>query len=809
MKRTHLIYAFIFLSLFIIPVYAGETEDMFIPQSSPIYNDFHQMAEEGLIKSVPAEQFLISPMTEYDAAGYVVEAAAQYAQAGGAQETGAGTSAKLKQYFDTYKKKAFEIYGKTMEMRNKLANIETLLKSPDIKSFDVTLDEAKVTMFDVESEFAKTTFRGVPPFKVMGELQVRWQDVESFGISHVHQTSLGGTMMSLWTEGIVSPDVGFKLNLNFERPADEADKGDSYAEYWGTGQRFLDKYTIYLNLYGWQINTGFFWEDITPFIAKGILSDRPAFFDRDPYVLEETTKGHFENAFLHSFIKRGDIWSMHSFYGAEFMNMALPGGGRVKVMGGKAEKFDENWDKLFLYEFAGRFTQPIDIGIFNGSEASLNFFNTSNEKAEIETLAPAQPTDNFPPSPDGYIQEATIVGGDAKLRLFNVFNINGEFEHADTFSYLLKQKAGVFLMNGGQYGYLPRYHQEGTALFLDGLIKKILPVELELKYTRLDPDYLANASAVNDTANRKVNTALNGVDIKWDSYAGDPTLLYNNISRLDARASIEMPVSAGFINLSYGNASQIKPTDNLVYADHYLFGNRLTGAMWWHLFFSQYGNAVSGRDNGFYAYNAIDNPEIPGSGKGLRYLFTDKWLTNKEMIKSTDPNSASGADQSVKFSSNASVEFKLSLHKILSAMGIQSNNLFLEVYDELNTLRPGSDVMPTFDPDTLFSQNIFDSFIVYNMTRKTNIMFEYAFERWSTRHSWVAYQVNALSPTGYDYRNLPIDYMDQNFGVGFDYDFAPRTSLYIRIKRFMHDDMVVPTQSFNGWYLGFEIKNFF
>src|ERR1035437_938511 len=633
MKRTHLIYAFIFLSLFIIPVYAGESEDMFIPQSSPIYDDFYQMAEEGLIKSVPAEQFRISPMTEYDVAGYVVEAAAQYAQAGGAQEVGAGTSAKLKQYFDTYKAKAFEIYGKTMEMRKKLANIETLLKSPDIKSFGESLDEAKSTMFDVESDYALTTFRGVPPFKVMGELQVRWQDVESLGVSQVHHTSLGGTMMSLWTEGIVSPDVGFKLNLNFERPADEADKGDNYAEYWGTGQRFLDKYTIYLNLYGWQVNTGFFWEDITPFIAKGILSERPAFFDRDPYVLEETTKGHFENAFLHSFIKRGDIWSMHAFYGAEFMNMALPGGGRFKIMGGKAEKFDElKWDKLFLYEFAGRFTQPIDIGIFNGSEASLNFFNTSNEKAEIETLAPALPDNNFPPSPDGYIQEATIVGGDAKLKLFNVFNINGEFEHADTFSYLIKQNASVFQMNGNQYGYLPRYHQEGTALFLDGLIKKILPVELELKYTRLDPNYLARASAINDTATRAVNAANDGVDIKWDSYAGDPTLLYNNTSRLDARASIEMPVSIGFINLCYGNASQINPTDNQVYADHYLFGNRLTGAMWWQMFFSQYGNPVVGRDNGFLAYNAMDNPEIlkvPGAvGTGLRYLYTDLWIVH-------------------------------------------------------------------------------------------------------------------------------------------------------------------------------------
>lgn len=801
MKRTRLIYAFIFLSVFIIPAYAGEAEDMFIPQSSVVYEDFYQIAQAGLIKSVPAEQFKISPMSEYDAAGYMVEAAAQYAQAG-SSSVSPGMAAKIKKYYEVYKKKAYELYGKTMEMRKKLANVEKLLKSPNIKSFDETLDDAKSTMFEVENEYSKTTFRGVPPFKVMGELQARWQDVETFGISHAHHTSFGGTMMSLWTEGIVSPDVSFKLNLNFERPADEAKK-NLFGEYWGTGQRFLDKYTINLNLYGWQVNTGFFWEDITPFIAKGILSDRPALFDRDPYVLEETTKGHFENAFLHSFVKRGDIWSKHGFYGVEFMNMALPAGGRLKVMGGKAEKFDEQYDKLYLYEFAGRFTQPIDIGIFSGSEVSLNFFNTSDEKSEIETLAPPGPTTDFPPSPDGYIQSATIAGGDTKIQILDNFTLSGEFEHADTYSYLLKQATSVFVG-----GYLPRFHQQGTAMFIDGLIKKIIPINLDFKFTRIDPGYIANASAINDSTNRKVNTAGDNVDLKWDTYAGDPTLLYNNMSRLDVRATIEMPVSMGFINLCYGNASQINPTSNHVFVDHFLFGNRLTGAMWWQMFYSQYGYPVSGRDTGFYSYNAIDHPEAGGAGTGMRYIFTDKWLTNKEMIKSVDPNSTADAEQSLKFSSNASVELKFSLHKLLASMGIPSNNLFLEVYDELTTLRDGADMMPTFDPATLFSQNIFDSFIIYNVTRKTSLMFEYAFERWSTKHSWVAVATGS-TPTGYTYLQIPIDYLDQNFGVGFDYDFAPRTSLYLRVKRFMHDDAVVKAQSFNGWYLGFELKNFF
>ncbi len=803
-KRDSVKFLLVIFSFFVIsPAFAALDNPVIIPQSEGIYEDFYQMAQAGLIKSVPADQFRYAAMSDYEAAGYVVEAMNLYAQAG-APKTSSGMAAKLQKYFAIYRAKAFEIYGKTMEMRKQLKKVEGLVKSPDIKGFDEVLDEAKDTMPDVEEEFKNTTFRGVPPFKVMGMLMARWQDVEAFGIAPAHHTSLGGTVMSLWTEGIVSSDVSFKLNLNFERPANEAEKGD-FPEYWGTGQRFLDKYTINLTLWGWQVNTGFFWEDITPFIAKGNLSDRPAFFDRDPYVLEETTKGHFENAFLHSFIKRGDIWSMHGFYGVEFANMALPWGAKFKIMGGKAEKFDERYDKLYLYEFAGRYVQAIDFSVLSGSQVAFNFFNTSNELAEVQTLAPGVPGPNYPVKPFAYLQSATIFGGDAKIKLFNTLSINGEIEMGDLYSYLPKP------FDAYPGFYPPKYHQQGPALYLTGILKDLIPVDLELKYTFIDPNYVAQASAVNDTTSRTVNATGKGVEMTWNTYAGDPTLMYNNMSRIDARASIELPAAFGFLNLAYGTASQVTATTNNVFVDHFIFGNRLTGAMWWQLFFSQYGYPVDGRDVGFYSYNAMDHPAIPMKGTGYRYIFTEKWLSNKEMIRSKDPNT-SFKETSLKFTTNISAELKLSIHKMLGAMGIQSGNIFLELYGELNSLRPGSDMMPTFDPDTLFSQNLINTFIIWNNTRKSSLMFEYSIERWTTKHSYVAVApttITPATPTGFLYANIPIDYFDQSIGAGFDYDFAPRTQIAVRVKKFMHNDLVVKKQSFDGWYLGLELKNFF
>ncbi len=787
MKKIAVIVAAFFV--FSIPLTAEISEDSIISRTGSIYDDFYMMASAGLIKSAEPESFRYSPMTGYDAAKYIVEAANNlYAYKG---DDKSSYREKLLKYYKIYRKKAFEIYNKTMEMREEIKKVEKILETPQVEELREVVEEAGSTMIDIEKEFQKTTFRGVPPFKVMGMLNARWQDVEAFGVAPVHHTSLGGTFMQLWTEGVVNDDISFKLNLTFEKPADEAEKGD-LPEYWGTGQRFLDKYTINLNAYGWTISTGFFWEDITPFVAKAILSERPALFDRDVYALEETTKGHYENAFLHAFVARGDIWSKHGFMGVRVrnLNLKLMDGlkNRTKIMAGKAEEFDERYDKLYLYEYALRTSFLFDLPVMTGNEFSLNFFNTSNEQSEIETLAPDTPTDNYPKKPEGYIQSATIFGGDFKTDIADFLKLKGEVEIADTYSYLPK------LFDQYEDFMPPKYHQKGNAMYIEGKLDELPFVDLNLKYSRIDPDYVARASAIIDTANRvswPAGTEYGAVKINYDSYAGDPTLYYNNLSRIDVLSSIEIPGSMGFININYGMASQIKKTTKRVYVDHFLFGNRLTGAMWWHLFYSQYGYPVEERDVGFYRYNAEDHP-IGGTAEGRRYIFTEDWLENKELIML-----GGGPDEaSRKNVVNASIELKFLLNKMLG----MKNNLFLELYGELVTLSGDSIAVPTFDPNTLFSQNLMSTFIVYNLTRRVNIMAVGSVERWTTNKS-----VKLTDPD----EKRPIDYVDTSLGFGLDYDFAPRTSLFLRAKRFTHEDMVYPSQNFNGWHLYAEIKNFF
>ncbi|OPZ62524.1 MAG: hypothetical protein BWY84_01156 [Candidatus Aerophobetes bacterium ADurb.Bin490] len=90
-------------------------------------------------------------------------------------------------------------------------------------------------------------------------------------------------------------------------------------------------------------------------------------------------------------------------------------------------------------------------------------------------------------------------------------------------------------------------------------------------------------------------------------------------------------------------------------------------------------------------------------------------------------------------------------------------------------------------------------------------MAEASIERWSSSKS--------VALTNRDIKK-PIEYLDNSYGLGLDYDFAPRTSLYLRAKRFFHQDLYYKdyrdtptgpwkTQDFDGWFLFMEVKNFF
>ncbi len=830
---------------------------LIIPQNDKIYQDLYFMANSGLIKSVSPDHFKFGAITKYEAAMYIVEAAANVtaqAEEVAAPEEGMD-SGKIYAYVDMLKKYVTKFYSELTGMHKDVDKLEAALKSPELTSYKQTINDLSDEINDIEQEYKKTTFHGMPPFQIQGMLQSRWQDISSngpnynyspYGIADKHNNgaslgdinhgSLGGTMMSLWTGGLISNDVNFKLNINFIKPGDEEEKGTSkpfaLPEFWGTGARFLDTYTINLNVYKWQLTTGFFWEDLTPFVMKQILTERPVPFDRDVYATtEESTRGHYENIFEHSFQKRGDIWSKHGFYGLDIVNLNLFGNDQFKIMGGKAEKFDERWDKHYLYEFAGRFTHFQDFPFLSNTALSLNAFNTSNELGEVQTMAPGPGDINvgntgvynglpiyapssFPATPYGYIQSATIMGGDLKTSITDILDIKGEFERSNFNGRLPIPEPGnsyAVFPNGDP----PAFTQVGDAMYAS-IAPSFLPrqVKITIKYTRIDPDYVATAAAVIDTNYRTYTTPTFAPKISSITYAADPTLLYNNMNKVDVFANISVP--NGFLLLNYGSSAQIRETGNMFYGEHFLMGNRLNGGIYWHEFYSNYGAAAipPGYNDTYYGYDEYNGNRygIDSSGAGANVnsviaggrggLVTDAWLTNREYMvtKLVDPDSLTR-----KYYNNASAELRYAVNKLV---GIP-NDLFFELYGELTTLYNGADLMVDYDPNNIFCQSIVQSFLVYNITKKINLMVFGGLERWTSNNveRWdLAQATPALSWNGPYYG---LDYADQAYGVGIDYDFAPRTSVFLRVKNFAHFDREVPANDFSGLQLYLELKNFF
>ncbi|HPI04629.1 MAG TPA: hypothetical protein PKZ78_12420, partial [Candidatus Goldiibacteriota bacterium] len=119
-----------------------DAESLIIPQADPIYHDFYLLAQSGVITSVTPDTFKTTPMSSYDAARYIVEGANNLAATSVAPGTNTqGKTAMLRKYFDIYRKKAFEIYNKTIEMRKKVQQAEKLLTNPEVEGFKAYIEE--------------------------------------------------------------------------------------------------------------------------------------------------------------------------------------------------------------------------------------------------------------------------------------------------------------------------------------------------------------------------------------------------------------------------------------------------------------------------------------------------------------------------------------------------------------------------------------------------------------------------------------------------------------------------------------------
>jgi hypothetical protein len=730
-----------------------------IPQSDGIYKALAKMASLNIIKSEKPAYFEVNAMTNREAASYIYEAGGNTFEAKLSADQSKQFSAWMKEYTKRFATELAAIAAGTEK--------DAALPAPGESS----IEKAAAEVENLKKDLPAYVMGDGSPLKVTGIINFKYQNLFAEGITNFHNDALSGSLLQFTMErdfGDAKIGAAFDLEMKKNDPA----AGTSNTSFYGTAG-LLDSYDLYATLYGFNITGGMFWEDLTPFTASQGPSDRPSLFDRDKYAAESTSRDYYETMFRNYFQSLDYRWSMHPWMGLSVKNDKLfAWGDSVEVEAGKVERFYA--DPSYLYEFGAQYTHRQDLVFLYNAEWSVTFYNASNEKTEMMSLGKTES--------DAYnsMKSVNVAGGGLKTNIFRLFKTDIEFDSSHT---------------SAKYGAYP-YTLSGNVINVM-TFPTFLPkqVTLELKYTMIDAGYKAPASGVIDTnyiAMDPANPAK--VKVQSISYASDPTTLYNNMNKVEASARFAIPF--GLLRVNYGVSSQPQATGNMFYSRHYILGNDIYSQG----FFSNYGyvdtttsqySAIinydrnrfgyTGNGIGDYTYDYYSRSAILSSGKGGLYADNNG---NAEYMVS---NAVTG--ETNKSLASAVFDLRFELSRLINF----KRDLLLHVYGELNNLSADFNPVVSYDPDRMFSQNIITSTLVYNVINSVNLLGYWGMERWASR---------SVEPYG-------LDYLENMYGVGADWDVGPRTGLYLRVKNYFHKDMQVPANNFHGWMFYLELKSFF
>jgi hypothetical protein len=762
LKKTIIVLAF--FTLIFSPLILAADYGNIIPQNDKVYKDLAALAASGLIRSVEPGYFEVNAITYKETASYIYEADGNISGAKLSEEQ----IKYYRQMLDTYKKRFSTSY----------AAVSSGSYKPEVMAVTHTANSSKLDALSadidgIEKIFPDYCMSDTSRLKITGILSAKWQDLFAAGITNFHNGAMSGSMMQVSMEDVVG-DMKIGAAIDLEMKQNDPAAGTSNPSFYSTSG-LLDSYDLYVKMFGWNITGGMFWEDITCLTASQGPSDRPSLFDRDQYAAESTSKDYYEMIFRNYFQSLDYRWSMHPWMGIGITNSNIfPWGDSIKLIAGKVEGF--YGIPNYLYEFGTRYVHRQDLPFLYGSEWAVNFYNTSNEKIETASLGVTE-TDSYK-----YVKSDNVIGGDLKTSLFRMFKITTEFERS-TYN--------------GRYSNLPYipYTIAGNAYYVDAF-PSFLPKNftMELKYTMIDANYTAPASGVTDTNYVALDpNDTQKVKVSSISYAADPTTQYNNMGKAEASARFAIPF--GLLRLNYGVSSQNKATGSTFYSKHYILGN----AIYIQGFHSNWGNtdkdpngqysAILNYDENRYGYAFSGGSDwaehgasdIIATGRGG--LASDNNGHEEYMVS----NAVTGDTK--KTLSSAVFDLRFELNRFI---GFKRDAL-LHVYGELNGLTNDFEPVVSYDPDRLFSQNIISSTFVYNVINSVNLLGYWGMERWASR---------SVIPYG-------LDYLENMYGIGADWDVGPRTGLYFRLKNFFHKDMQVDANNFHGWQLYFELKSFF
>lgn len=592
--------------------------------------------------------------------------------------------------------------------------------------------------------------RASSPLKLYGYFTSRFQNIKAYGSGHCNHSAME-EYLSLWFDGVIG-EQNFKMLFSLERPRDDARE---IPNYWGTGRTLIDEFILKLNTDDFKLSFGTIWEDT--FLLKNILTDRPLLFEKDIYQSSnEETKAKYDIAFLRGHISRDYRWQKVMLTGADATLNIF--GRELLLVFAKAKNFYNDYSPGFKYVYDATFKagKIIDEFLFiNKVELAFEGFNLSNDPAEVKAL-----NGNM----NKVKENNTVWFGNSRIKLFDSIIFNLEYSRS--------------FYNNYRYSDLTGEYYKGT--IIADPIGSYLGFKLPLTANifKIDADYRALLSNVIDTKKRG-DSDLEIQDRNFTDIT-DPTLFSNNTQGILFNLRLNLPNILG--NINYGFRKQIEKTGPEIVNAHFLNGQNLNMALWWHLYYSGYGYPDAVRDKNFVEYNKT-YADPSGNTTAYRYILTSGWRSNQEVILLSE------TEKTQKQWTNLNLDFRFNLGRFINLV----QSLFLQVYYELSTLDNSDIYFPSFDSSKLFIVNINDYVLTYNIIDPVNIILNYSFETWNSKKS-----------KGFD-----VDYNYKNYGIGIDYDLMKDVDVYVKCKFFQFEDKIKSKNNHNGYFIFTEVKKFF
>ena len=171
--------------------------------------------------------------------------------------------------------------------------------------------------------------------------------------------------------------------------------------------------------------------------------------------------------------------------------------------------------------------------------------------------------------------------------------------------------------------------------------------------------------------------------------------------------------------------------------------------------------------------------------------------------------------------------FSVDVAKDISRYWAGKNALFLAFYGALNSVTKSGSPFPTLSTDDKVLLNSYNLRFepVIQLSQRVYVIGLVGHEIWQSSYGVASIDsVTGLEPSSNDdirdpanWHAAPIDYSDWTYGVGVDWDIAPRVGLHLRLQKFTHEDKGISEEvkaaagrnDYQAWFLHAETKMWF